>query len=139
MRALRQAIIDRLAVVATDRDITYYPFEPDEVDAPAICVLPDEPFVDYHQAQGKSGSAEWRFVLTLFANRVDEDAAQELLDAWVDPKGVFVTGLQSDEYADNLAALSRNYVTVMSGGRYGGYSQGHTSYLVAQMRVSIRA
>lgn len=139
MRELRQAVVDRLAAVATDRDITYYPFEPDEVDAPAICVLPDDPFVDYHQAMGGSGSAEWRFVLTLFANRVDEDSAQELLDAWVDPRGVFVTALQSDDHTDQLSALSRNYVTVMAGVRYGGFTQGHTRYLVAQMKVSIRA
>jgi hypothetical protein len=139
MRELRQAICDRLATVATDRDITYYPFEPDEVDAPAICVLPDDPFVDYHQAQGHSQSAEWRFVLTLFVNRVDEDSAQQLLDEWVDPAGVFVTALQSDDYYDRLFELSHNYVTAVSGGRYGGFVQGNTSYLVAQMRVSIKA
>jgi hypothetical protein len=138
MREIRQAIITRLSAVSPISDITYYWFEPDELDAPAIVVLPDDPFVDYRQTF-QHGLTEWNFVLTLFANRMDEESAQELLDEWTDPRGPFVLGLHSDDIDDALWALAPYGVEVMSGVRYGGFVQGNTRYLVAQLRVCVKA
>lgn len=135
MSAIRKAIIDRLGAID---DLTAYWFEPDEIDAPAVFVMPDSPFVDYQQAY-RSGFAEWRFVLTLVVDRIDEEAAQEWLDTYVDPDGPVVARLREIDVGDALAALTNGFVDVVNATNYGEFARAHTKYLVAQIKVTARA
>lgn len=135
MSALRKAIIERLGVFD---DLTCYWYDADEVEAPAVIVMPDRPFVDYQQAF-RSRLAEWRFVLTLLVQRVDEEAAQEALDDYVDPHGPFVARLRETDVGDSLTELSQDFVTVTAGTNYAEHSRSGTAYLTAQIKVVVRA
>lgn len=135
MSQIRKAIIDRLGSID---DLTPYWYEPDEIDAPAVFVMPDTPFLDYQQAY-RSGYAQWRFVLTFVVDRIDEEAAQELLDVYVDPDGPVVARLRAEDVGDALDDICHGFVDVTTATNYGEYTRQHTRYLIAQIKVCARA
>lgn len=132
--AVREAIIERLAPV---RDVTYYWYMPDQVESPAVVVLPDFPFVDFEQTFGAEYAA-WNLMLTLVVDRIDEEAAQELLSEWIDPAGPFVGALRGDDVDDALARLSSD-VRVTTGGSYSEMTMSRTGFYYAQLRVQVKA
>lgn len=134
MRALRAALLERVGQLP---DLTTYPFVPDGVNAPAVWVEPNRPFVDYQQVFA-GGVTEWQFVLTIVVNRIDEESAQDELDDYLDPFGPFVELLQDRSIRDALYD-GAHYVEVMSATRYGTYQIGGTAYLGAQIMITVRA
>lgn len=134
MSAIRHALVERIGTLP---DFTGYPFIPDSINAPAGFVEPDRPFVDYQQTF-QSGQIQWKFLLTVMVNRLDEPSAQDELDDYLDPMGPFVTTLQSMDYEDTLSELV-SYVNVMAATRYGAYTIGGTTYLGAQLLITVHA
>lgn len=133
MTAIRNALVERIGQLP---DFTAYPFIPDTVNAPGAFVEPDRPFVDYIQVF-QTGELEWKFMVTVLVNRLDEPSAQDELDSYLDPLGPFVTKLQSMDEEDTLRDLV-SYVNVTAATRYGAYTIGGTTYLGAQMLVCVR-
>jgi hypothetical protein len=134
MGAVRHALVERLGTLP---DFTGYHFVPDAVNVPCAFVEPDRPFVDYQQAFQGAGT-QWRFVITILVNRMDEEAAQYELDGYLDPDGDFVAVLQELGIDDSLSQVA-NFVEVLSASRYGGYKVGGTDYLGAQLSVLVMA
>lgn len=134
MSAIRRALMDRLGQIP---EVTTYRFVPDAINAPAMWVQPAQPFVDYQQAFQGIGT-EWRFLVTILVNRLDEESAQDELDGYLDPDGVLVETLQRRDTGDSLAGLV-DYVEVLSAQRYGAYRVGGTTYLGAEVLIVVRS
>lgn len=116
--------------------LTATPFLPDQVNSvPLVWVEPDRPFIDYEEVY-RLNRAEYRLLLTILVNRLDEPSSQAELDSFLDPWGDFIQTLLSDEIDDDLADLI-SYVEVKQATRYGAYSVGGTTYLGAQLLVRI--
>ena len=98
---------------------------------------PARPFVDYQQAFGGAGT-EWKFIVTILVNRVDEESAQDAIDEYLDPDGQFVEVLQARGLGDSLSEIAQ-YVEVMSATRYGAYRVGGVMYFGAQLMLTVRA
>lgn len=135
MSAIRKAIITRLGTI---EELTPYWFEPDEINAPAYFIMPDSPFIDYQQAYS-SGYAEWRFVVTIVVDRIDEELSQGILDMYVDPEGPVVATLRKTGLTDALATLTNDFVDVTTATNYGEYTRGRTKFLIAQIKLVVRA
>ncbi len=135
MSKLREAIIVRLA--PTFPELTFYSFEPVDLQSPAVFVIPDQPFVDFQQAY-RSGLAEWRFVLTLLVDRIDDEYSQTLLDDFVDPNGRVVARVR-EQVGDELSKLTNDFVDVTTGTNYGEYVRGRSKYLIAQIKLTVKA
>lgn len=134
MLDVRKAVIGRLKPVL---DFTYYWYAPTMPVAPAVLVMPDHPPVDYQQAFS-SNTAEYRLVLTLIVDRIDEETAQEQLSELLAPTGPIVGALHDDDQADSLSKLTR-YVQVTSAGSFSEMTMGGVTYYYAQLRVSVKA
>lgn len=133
MGAVRRALAKRIQPL---EDVTVYPFVPDAVNAPAIYIDPDRPFIDYQQAF-RDGQACWKFALTLLVNRIDDESAQNALDDMVDPFGPIVTRLQDTGIDDDFSALAC-WAEVLTATRYGSYRVGGTSYFGCQLMIEVR-
>jgi hypothetical protein len=128
MGQIRRAVMDRLGQIP---DVTPYAFVPDAVETPAVFIEPAASFVDYTQGYGRPN---WKFVITVLVNRIDEDTAQDALDDYIDPDGPIVAILARTDIDDSLNAVAS--IEPLSAGRYGSYRVGNTTYLGAQISIS---
>lgn len=141
MQEIRAALADRVSTLL-DEDWTVYPIVPDAINAPALYIDPDRPFIDYQQAF-RSGQACWKFALTPLVNRLDDESAQGDLGKLLDPFGPLITGLQDsvdaagEPITDALTELAA-YVEVLTATRYGAYRIGHVSYYGVQILIEVR-
>lgn len=134
MSAIRKALMARLGTIP---DVTPYYFIPDAINAPAMFLEPDKPFADYQKAF-QQGQIEWRYLLTILVNRLDEESAQLALDGYLDPSGPVISTLLAPNVGDTLSSIS-GYVDVLGGERYGAFQVGATTYLGAQLLVVVSA
>lgn len=138
MQELRQALADRIQPLM-DAEWTVYAIVPDAINAPAIYIDPDRPFINY-QESFRSGQACWRFALTVLVNRIDDESAQGDLGKVIDPDGPLITGLQNQDRAIGADALEElaAYVEVLEATRYGAYRIGRVSYYGIQIMIEVR-
>lgn len=141
MQEIRKALADRIETLL-DKEWTVYPIVPDAINAPALYIDPDRPFIDYQQAF-RSGQACWKFALTPLVNRIDDESAQGDLGLLLDPFGPLITGLQDGVDAEGLPlndVLTElvAYVEVLTATRYGAYRIGHASYYGVQILIEVR-
>lgn len=127
-----KAVIERLSPV---REVTYYHYMPRYIEAPAVTILPDFPFVNTELAQS-STLAEWNLLLTMMVDPVPELEAQEQLFEWLDPEGPF-WGALVDDVDDTLGRLT-SHVRVTSGSNFDEMKFHGTPYYYAQLRVSVK-
>lgn len=144
MQEVREALKVRIDLLMAQigKDWTVYSFVPDAINAPAVYIDPDRPFIDYQQAF-REGQACWRFCLTPLVNRIDDESAQSALGLVMDPQGPLVQGLQGYDVdggelePDALTEIAA-YVEVISATRYGAYRIGRSSYYGLQIMIEVR-
>jgi hypothetical protein len=138
MQEVREALAKRIEPLL-DTDWTVYAFVPDAINAPAIYIDPDRPFINY-QESFRSGQACWKFALTVLVNRIDDESAQGEISPMIDPEGPLVTGLQNQDRAIESDALDElaAYVEVLEATRYGAYRIGRVSYYGIQIMIEVR-
>lgn len=134
MSGIRKAIIARLGHVP---GITSYWYDPDSITAPAVFVMPDEPFVDYR-------TREWMFCVVVAVDAVDEEQGQEDLDALLStgPGALIVPALNGRPpqfEGDALSRLTPGSVAATQGGNYKTVMKDFTPYLVAEIKVRLYA
>lgn len=80
---IREAVADALAAIP---DLNTYPVVPDAAATPAAYVEPStEPFWEYDQ--DFDGSEDFHLLVTVLTSRVDANAGQEAVDAYVSRTG----------------------------------------------------
>jgi hypothetical protein len=131
---VRQAVKARLD--GRIRDVTYYHYVPAYPEAPCVWVGPAFPPVDFEQVYG--GYAKWNLLITLVADWIDEETAQDVISEWIDDEGPVIGALLDTSIDDDLSRLSRD-VRAMIAENSGEMTMGETKYQYAQVRVSVRA
>lgn len=134
MSDIRKAIVARLEHVP---GITTYWYDPNAITAPAVFVMPDDPFVNYQ-------TSEWMFCVIVAVEAVDEEQGQERLDEYLstDPGSWIVPALNGrpEEFeGDPLSRITPGDVMVTRGGRYKSVMKDFTRYQVAEIKARLYA
>lgn len=127
--AIRDAIQTRAATVP---GVTAYDHVPDLPTLPAVVVELAEPFLNPQVGMGRSTRAVYRFTLTVLASRSTETTARDTLDSFASADGPLIPTLQ----AGPLPGVG-DYLTVVSGDRYGESQIGPNLYLGFQLTVEV--
>lgn len=134
--ALREALREAAAAVVVDVDVTWLAYVPDDVDPPCGFVQPDT--ITYDQAYGR-GLVEVRMFVTVVVSRTDDQAAQELLDAFLAGAGAgsVKAAIEAARGAPGELALDGTChdVHVPSVEAYRWFEVGGTEYLGARWTV----
>jgi hypothetical protein len=138
LRQLQKAIIERVGEPLPD--LTGYTHLPDLVEVPAYYIEPDRQFINYEQAF-MSGLCEYKLILTILVDKIDEEQAQNDLEPYLDPFGPFITALRAQHVGDTLDQMSNGFVEVEFGDGYGYVwdKQHQTLYYGAQIHITVRA
>ncbi len=131
LTTIRTAIKDALAGIP---GFTVYEWTPDSVNIPCAFVQPSSPVIEYQTRFG-SGKATYKFVITVLAGRIQEEAGQDEIDQYISPDGPIISAIQA-----NTGYLGAgNFATVINADRYGSFRVGDTNYMGVQLRVEVTA
>ncbi|MCW2902594.1 MAG: hypothetical protein JWO67_4859 [Streptosporangiaceae bacterium] len=138
LQQLQNAIFERIGEPLPD--LTGYAHLPDLVEVPAYYVEPDRQFLDYEVAF-QSGMGEYKLLITVLVDKIDEEKAQQDLEPYLDPFGPFITALRAQHVGDTLDNLTNGFVEVTHADGYGYCwdKQHQTVYYGAQIHITVRA
>lgn len=133
LKTIRQALA---AQISTIDGLVVYATVPDAANMPACVVEPDQPGINYLQTF-KSQKVIWNLALIVLAGRVNEGAAQDLIDDYISPDGdKSIPGkIESDQTLGGVV----DYCVATQLSRYGRFEIGDLHYLGAQIDLEVRA
>lgn len=131
--SIRDGLKTRLATVSGLRT---YDTAPDKPEVPAAVVLPDDPFINYHEAMN-AGLAILNFRVIVVVNRATVERAQDALDGYLSSGTGESSSLIDAIEADGTLGGNAADVIVDQAGRYGSQRFGTIDYGTAELSVRV--
>jgi hypothetical protein len=128
---IRDAIKETLSTIA---DVRIYDTVPDQVNLPAILILPVE--ANFDKAFGR-GHDEWQFDLFVMTSRTVARTSQDSLDAFVNGSGT--RSIRALIFANQTLGLNDGTQAHVSGmSRYGGeFKTAGQDHIGAALRLTV--